>query len=748
MRINFIQTLLLFAIIISIIGCSGSQNDPVTNTPLTDRASFDASTSHQTWGLWQFIADPDNETLDIVQLRGVQIHLNALRFLEPPPLTYLTLESVQFNGNIIEVDIGLRHPFLGLTQFTGFDVCGILITDGSVSGFDDPDLVLAGEGDTRLLNPDGLSRWWNPAEFPVNEGTIFSYNDGLLGAPDSLADYSSTLNGYKYFADDLVNPDDPMDVLSLDGRGMFSPGQKNIRHYTIELGTDGLVFNYAIDACWKKPPGDPPYTVPDDFAAEANRQEAYRITINEVENTLWAEGTVSGGELNLLINIYDWFDAGLNTVQVESGGNFDTVLTASPVDGGVGYSTYQIDIADAYPVTAGEIDILITVVSDAVGYGGLLPGETVNAYFFYTTTVDDEQPEEPPEDPGWLQGYFNSQNHNWNPSSTIELPLTEVWSVNTTRASHRPPVVRGDQLWITASDGWLQSYDATDGSFLWEKDIKTAGSFWAGCNPLIWGDKVIEGGNGIFCFDAETGAGPDWVFMEGSDFLHMGGVIVGDTCFWRSCHNQFYSIDLTTGTQNWSASGSTFPLFNPGANEDYVLYPSGNSIYCYTTSGSLNWSMNIGGNFYGGPLIHEGKAYFGYYELRCVDIATGIVDWTLPYDSGYSFSRSVVLADDKICAMARIGSYPQRLYCADLDGNLQWTHDFELCQTTGVYSNGYYFTCGRDQGSSVYQLIAIDMTDGTTAQTIGSLGNYWGGIACTNDRLYFADNSSGLYCYE
>ena len=61
---------------------------------------------------------------------------------------------------------------------------------------------MAGDGDMRLLNPDGYSRWWNPAEFP-NNGTIFGYNDGLLGAPDSYADYNNTLNGYKYFCDDL-----------------------------------------------------------------------------------------------------------------------------------------------------------------------------------------------------------------------------------------------------------------------------------------------------------------------------------------------------------------------------------------------------------------------------------------------------------------------------------------------------------------------------------------------------------------
>ena len=192
---KFCYVLILVALIIIYTGCSGT-GDAVVPDPVL-KATVAGINSHQLWGLWQFTADPVNETLDAVQLRTSDMHLNALPFLEPPVLVYLSLENLEFNGNIIEADIGLRHPFSGLTEFTGFDVCGVLITNGSVSGFNDTDLMMPGDGDTRLLNPDGLTRWWNPSEFPVNPGTIYGYNDGLLGAPDSFADYNSTLNGYK-----------------------------------------------------------------------------------------------------------------------------------------------------------------------------------------------------------------------------------------------------------------------------------------------------------------------------------------------------------------------------------------------------------------------------------------------------------------------------------------------------------------------------------------------------------------------
>ena len=380
--------LIILPVIICMIiaGCSGGGAGGVSPAP--SEAAAKAGESHITWGLWQFAADPIAGTLDMAQLRTTEMHLNALPFLEPPPLVNLTLESLEFNGNIIEADIGLRHPFLGLNEFTGFDVCGVLITSGSISGFENPDLIMAGTGDTRLLNPDGYTRWWNPAEFPHNN-TMFAYKDGLLGPPDSVGHYNSTVNAYKFFCDDLADPDAPVSSLSPPNRCIFSAGQKNIRHYTIELGSVGLVFNYAVDACWQFPQGSPPYQVPDDFPASANRPEAWNIAVTEVNNTLWNDGASSGGDLSMLIDVWDHFDASINSVVVESPGNIALASSSTPVGGGDGYSTYQVDIIGATPAQ-GTIDILVEIHCGQTGYQELLPGEDVTAYFIHTATVSSQ----------------------------------------------------------------------------------------------------------------------------------------------------------------------------------------------------------------------------------------------------------------------------------------------------------------------------------------------------------------------
>ena len=382
------RNLIIIAILIAaIIGCSSNEVGVTVPDNATQIMQVDASTPHGLWGYWQGIIDAEAGVLEFIPLRAGELHLNALRFLEPPPNFRLTVEGpLQISGNVIDVNIGIRHPFSGLDQYTGFDVCGIFMAGGSQSGYTDAGIVMPGPYDTRLLNQDGYSRWWNPVEFPVNPGTIFGYTDGLLGAPHANADFNSTINGYKYFCDDLDDPEDPLGDVNPEGRGVFSAGLKNVRHYEIYMASGLLVFNYAIDACWKKPSGSPPVEVPGDFLPQANRAEAWRASVTEIENTLWNLGSTSGGDLRLLIDVYDWFNVEMNTIRVESPGNCIQVESSTPTGGGTGYSTYEIDIFNATPST-GEIELLISVISEEENFQEFITSVNTTAYYTYTAEV-------------------------------------------------------------------------------------------------------------------------------------------------------------------------------------------------------------------------------------------------------------------------------------------------------------------------------------------------------------------------
>ena len=380
--------LIVSAGLLMLWGCyhSASPVEPVMGESMYSAGDAEAK-QHSLVGLYTFVCHPEAGAVDVITLRDADFHLNALKFLEPPPLVYLTIEGKpEFNENILDVDIGLTHPFIGQDVYTVFDVCGIVFTHGSVTGFNDPDVMMAGEGDTRLLNADGYTRWWNPAEFPHGK-TMFNYIDGLLGNPANTADFNCTVNGYKYFADGLEK-DEPLTALTPEERGVFSAVAKNIRHYTIDL-SGGLIFNYAVDACWKFPQGKPPYDVPDDFPPGANRHEAWNVSVYQIKNELFYEETTgsAGGDMQLLIDVWDHYGAGLNKVYAESLAGLPLIAAPSPVDGGEGYSTYELDFTGENLTRNGEAELLITVESEKTGYGDTLPTIPIYAYFKHTFNI-------------------------------------------------------------------------------------------------------------------------------------------------------------------------------------------------------------------------------------------------------------------------------------------------------------------------------------------------------------------------
>ena len=477
------------------LGCSGgNKNSPISPelkvSPAIEKHA-ESNTARFLLGLYQCRVNPELETIEAVPLREAMLHLNALRFLEPPPPVYMFLNNFQFDGQTIEVDIELRHPFPGLNQFTGFDVCGIVISSGSIAGFSDPDIVIAGEGDTRLVNADGLTRWWNPREFPYNQSTpIFGYIDGGKGTPDEIAQYTATLNGYKYFADGL-GPYSEITDIDPAKRGAFSAGAANIRHYVIELDA-GLVFNYAIDACWELPIIQPP-VIPDSFPPEANREEPYLIVPEVVVNTLWysVSSGEGGGEVVLDVHCYDWFDADKNTVRVESPGVFDPTISDIPIGGTELYSTYQIDLINPQ---INSLDPVILWVSAESGddYQGLLPGKRTAAYIpSFTVEVTE------------LQG--GGIHLEWGDETFIDHDLRIIYN------DIDPALIRtGDGQMLLSFFYWRQ-----DGPTVWYNYPRYATSFdnghtfgqadigywnWHSITPekrLCWNGKYALGSDGM-----------------------------------------------------------------------------------------------------------------------------------------------------------------------------------------------------------------------------------------------------------
>jgi len=400
----FSFTVLLVLIAFMLAACSRNSKD-AANPVIPESPELQhnpQSYGHIPLGYYGVAIDLKNGTIDAIPARGAEFHLNVLPFMEPPLLEYLSINwsslVVDTVNNKVEVDVIFTHPFSNLNEFMGFDVKGIVITDGSLGGFSDTGVIIPKATEPRLVNADGYARWWNPNEF-TGSG-IFGYEDGLLGAPDSYAQYGSTVNGYKYFADGL-GKDASVLALNTSLRGRFSAGAKITRHYVLSFGdstADFMMFNYAVDASWAAPAHVPPSGM-EDFPPEANQPEAFAVAVAELENTFWySEPTgTSGGHASLCIDVMDWQGlSSVASVHVEAPELFSGFKTCTPDPANNPddiHGKYYVTI-DGQPPNDDGIQVLVTVenISGDFSQGGMNvftgpSGILLAAYNVYTADV-------------------------------------------------------------------------------------------------------------------------------------------------------------------------------------------------------------------------------------------------------------------------------------------------------------------------------------------------------------------------
>jgi len=414
---------LVVTLLVLMIGCSGG-GSAVTPDLTSDQLAESARMANRImWGLWHVTIDPVSMTAEAVPLRGAEFTANVTRFMQPPasPVHMLSFGIDPISDpatGYFAVDVTVNHPFPGLNMYNGFDVRGILYSNGSLGSDYDGTILRAGSDDTYLMNPDGYTRWWNWEEFTSFE-SIFGATRGKLAPPNQP---SATVNGYKYFADGLELEDAVTD-LGPSSRGFLStsaPGSCT-RRYDIQfkMNDEEIVFdfNYAVDASWSEP--DPSYE-PDypqeAFDVSANCQEAYNIAITDNGTDAWYEGPGDfGGEIRLNIEVFDWQGGAYNDVPGEVamvyadgdvlGGYVD--LTSATVNPGstVNSSVWETAITYEGNQGAGDYEILIGVESaDPTSYepqidGGsafAYPDSPLTAFNVFTVTIGDQAPYDPP----------------------------------------------------------------------------------------------------------------------------------------------------------------------------------------------------------------------------------------------------------------------------------------------------------------------------------------------------------------
>ncbi|MFH1675956.1 MAG: PKD domain-containing protein [bacterium] len=426
------KIIVLALVALAAIGCSSGGANP-TMPDLRDRAAINQSEKSNIglWGLWDVSLNPATQTVEIVPLREAEYTVDVTGFMQPPKAK-TNLMKIAFgpgtdwpNGHI-EAEVGFTHPFPGIGQYTGFDVRGVCIGDGSQSGLVDPDIVYAGDNELTVLNADGLTRWYNPSEF-TKYNTLFGFTLGKLGIPSY--DWTAILNSYKYYCDGLGKNDDLLDFFAdpscPNPRGMFSAGNTNTRTFVLQFPIEGgspvYRFQYAVIASWTDPLVVPPVNIPDDFSISANCPEAYAISVSDQSDMYYIDPSTKGGTMKLLVRIFDHQGAVSSTgiadeisaVHIETPGGlittggyatFDSSALAGSLIGQDSISaTWLLNVADVDPYQSGEFPVLLAIESaNPSNYDNGIPGfpypedAKLAAYFETNVSVGaDLQSEDP-----------------------------------------------------------------------------------------------------------------------------------------------------------------------------------------------------------------------------------------------------------------------------------------------------------------------------------------------------------------
>ena len=392
---------------IFILSCASGPTTPPEYPEITP-ANHDIQAqapNHALLGYYNLVLDTETPDIEVISERNIDLHLNITNIINATLGLGVAIVPGETNlaTGLIVFDMTFTHPFPLNPEFSAFDMKGIMITPGSMSV---GPLVFADFDETRILNADGYSRWWNPTEFTTPG--IFGYSQGLIATGTPL-ELSATVNPYKLFADALLAEDtlspvsaEPID--SSNGRAVFKAGESNTRRYEMqfEMNPDiQLIFGYAIDTCWDVPDPNPPTNIPADFPINANSNEAFRIAIGEVANTLYYddEAATGGGSLVLNINIQDWQGIFNGNIQdeISSITLMSPDLLASDVNpvflsdsGSVAFYTANLT-GLAVPTRPGINQVVVEVVSsDGTTYKQAVPPapmEPVAAYQVYTVDV-------------------------------------------------------------------------------------------------------------------------------------------------------------------------------------------------------------------------------------------------------------------------------------------------------------------------------------------------------------------------
>ena len=296
---NRIIFIIAIVVLSAFVGCSSGQSPVAPNaSPMQVAQNSENGSNRTVWGYWTIKVDPESETFEIMPDREAGSHFNVVRLLEVTPCTdCLSIGNLSWlPDNIVQCDFQVKHPFPGLAKYTGFDVRGVLVTNGDTLFPTSNRFVSLDGSSPTLIDPDGYTALFNPVEFPEGSAPwpILGYIKGKMAFGDN---FTGTLNPFMAFSKDKP-------------RRMFEAGSTETVAIKLKYPSAPFEFGYVVDASWMKV--DDVIDPVTDFPPEANCLEPYRLDF-QMSTVLTNE---LGSTAEVCVEVFD--HQGLETVSTVS----------------------------------------------------------------------------------------------------------------------------------------------------------------------------------------------------------------------------------------------------------------------------------------------------------------------------------------------------------------------------------------------------------------------------------------------
>ncbi len=239
------------------------------------------------------------------------------------------------------------------------------------------------------------------------------------------------------------------------------------------------------------------------------------------------------------------------------------------------------------------------------------------------------------------------------------LVLTGCTGGGASQVGWSGPTLAGGSLYV-GSPGKLSALNATNGNFVWQQDIETAGSSGGfGCasaatSVAIFGNTAVSGGlvyvggysdGRVYAWVADTGA-LRWVYPRSGN---LGSVIIGGVI---------------------AADGRVY------------VCTSGGTLYALDAqTGDLIWKYDIGEQVWATPVVDSGTLYIGTFarNFYAIDTATGEAKWQQPFATGGPIISTPVISGDTVY----VASLDRHVYAVDKNsGRMLWQYPAEGADVT------------------------------------------------------------------